>query len=165
MTTPDDPAAVLTRLLHAVDALHWARVRDCVADQLELDYTELFGGEPQLVTGDQLVAGWQSLLPGFDATHHMTGPVLTEPANGGGADGDLPLRAQVRGLHQLAGAEGGDLWDVYGQYEVRLTKADGGWRISRLVLHLIHQAGNTGLPELAVARAATSPRAPRPELA
>jgi len=59
----------------------------------------------------------------------------------------------------------GDLWDVYGQYEVRLTKADGGWRISRLVLHLIHQAGNTGLPELAVARAATSPRAPRPELA
>jgi len=165
MTTPDDPAAVLTRLLHAVDALHWARVRDCVADQLELDYTELFGGEPQLVTGDQLVASWQSLLPGFDATHHMTGPVLTEAANGGGADGDLTLRAQVRGLHQLAGAEGGDLWDVYGQYEVRLTKADGGWRISRLVLHLIHQAGNTGLPELAVARAATSPRAPRPELA
>ena len=165
MTTPDDPAAVLTRLLHAVDALHWARVRDCVADQLELDYTELFGGEPQLMTGDELVASWQSLLPGFDATHHMTGPVLTEPENGGGADGDLTLRAQVRGLHQLAGAEGGDLWDVYGQYEVRLTKADGGWRISRLVLHLIHQAGNTGLPELAVARAATSPRAPRPELA
>ena len=163
MTTPDDPAAVLTRLLHAVDALHWARVRDCLADQLELDYTELFGGEPQLMTGDELVASWQGLLPGFDATHHMTGPVLAEPDHS--SDGDVTLRAQVRGLHQLAGAEGGDLWDVYGQYEVRLTRADGAWRISWLVLHLIHQAGNTGLPKLAAARAATSPRAPRPELA
>ena len=160
MTAHDDPAAVLTRLLHAIDAVHWPGVRDCLADRVETDYTELFGGEVQQVSGDELVASWQALVPGFDATQHITGPVLTKPDSG-----DLLLCAHVRAYHHLAGAEGGEVWGVHGHYQARVTKADGDWRISRLALRLFYEEGNTGLPELAGRRAASSPRAPGPEIA
>jgi len=163
MTGHDDPSAVLTRLLHAIDALHWPGVRACLADQVETDYTELFGGEVRRVSGDELVSAWQGLLPGFDATQHLTGPVLAKPDGG-----DLLLSAHVRAYHRLAGAEGaegGDLWGVHGHYQARLTRIDGDWRISELALRLFYQEGNTGLPELAGKRAASSPRAPRPEIA
>jgi len=160
MTGHDDPAAVLTRLLHAIDALHWPGVRDCLADQVETDYTELFGGEVHRGSGDELVAAWQALLPGFDATQHITGPVLAKPDSD-----DLLLSTHVRAFHRLAGAEGGELWGVHGHYQARLTRADGDWRISELALRLFYQEGNTGLPELAGKRAASSPRTPRPEIA
>jgi hypothetical protein len=160
MTGYDEPAAVLTRLLHAIDALHWSGVRDCLADQVETDYTELFGGEVQRGSGDELVSAWQGLLPGFDATQHLTGPVLTKP------DGaDLLLSAHVRGYHRVAGAEGGEVWGVHGHYRARLTQGDDDWRISELALRMFYQEGNTGLPELAAKRAASSPRKPRPEIA
>jgi hypothetical protein len=160
VTAHDDPAAVLARLLHAIEALHWPGVRDCLADRVETDYTELFGGAVQQVSGDELVASWQALVPGFDASQHITGPVLAEPASG-----DLLLSAHVRAYHRLAEAEGGEVWAVHGHYQARLCRVDGDWRISALALRMFYEEGNTGLPELAGKRAASSPRASRPEIA
>src|SRR5690606_9142357 len=37
---------LITRLLFAVDALDWAGVRAAFADEVEVDYTSLFGGSP-----------------------------------------------------------------------------------------------------------------------
>lgn len=145
MTAYDDPAAVLTRLLHAIDALDWSTVRSCVADRVRVDYTELSGGEPAEVTGDELVTTWQGLLPGFDATQHLTGPVLA---------GEW-LEAHVRGYHYLANADGGPVWAVHGHYRARL---DGSARISELTLRVFYQEGNTALPGLATERARRSPR-------
>lgn len=53
-------ADTLTRMLHAVDRLDWDGVRACFAGQLRVDYTE---------------------LNGFDATQHLTGPVLLTESN------------------------------------------------------------------------------------
>src|SRR5688572_27568251 len=109
MLVHDDPAAVLTRMLHAIDALDWAEVRACLADEVRTDYTELFGCEAETVTGDELVTRWQGLVPGFDATQHLTGPVLAEKDGSG-----LLLRTHVRGYHRVEGAEGGSTWAVHG---------------------------------------------------
>ena len=67
------------------------------ADQVLVDYTELFGGAAETVTGDELVTRWRALVPGFDATQHMTGPVLL-------TSDELPglwLDTHVRGYHHL----------------------------------------------------------------
>ncbi|GAA5155792.1 hypothetical protein GCM10023321_30060 [Pseudonocardia eucalypti] len=144
---------VLTRLLHAIDVLDWPVVRDCLADRLRVDYTELFGGEAEELSGDQLVTNWRGLLPGFDATQHVTGPVLVT------GDGAGPwLDTHVRGYHRIADAPDGPIWAVHGHYRARL---DGAGRIADLTLQVFYQEGNAGLVELAGRRATESPRAAR----
>ncbi|GAA5137406.1 nuclear transport factor 2 family protein [Pseudonocardia adelaidensis] len=160
MPASDDPAAVLTRLLQAVDDLDWPAVRDCLADEVRTDYTELFGGAAETVSGDELVRRWQGLLPGFDATQHLIGTGRLEEGVGAGGDGPT-VRTHVRGYHHIAGADGGATWGVHGHYVVPLVRSPGGWRIAGITLRVFYQEGNTGLPALATERAAISPRAAR----
>jgi SnoaL-like domain len=149
MTDIQDPAAVLTRLLHAIDNLDWVGVRGCLADEIRTDYTELFGGEPVVDTGDALVEQWQGLLAGFDATQHLTGPVLIEAIGDG-----WRANTHVRAHHRLTN----ETWSVYGHYVCSLA-ADR--RITDLTLQLHYQDGDTSLPEKATDRARNSPRQPR----
>lgn len=157
MPITDDRSAVLTRMLHAIDELDWAGVRACLADGVRTDYTELFGGEPETLSGDALVERWQGLLPGFDATQHLTGPCLVEEDH----DGGVRVRTHVRGYHHIADAEGGPVWAVHGHYAAPLERAGDGWRIAGITLRVFYQEGNTGLPALAAERAGQSPRAAR----
>lgn len=144
-------ADVLPRLLYAIDVLDWPGVREALADEVRLDYTSLFGGEPETLSGDDVTARWQALMPGFDATQHLTGPVLLT-GDGHGVRADT----HVRGYHRIEGCEGGEIWGVYGHYTARL--ADG--RITALTLQVFYQEGNRDLPTIAGQRAITSPRKP-----
>jgi hypothetical protein len=143
-------ADVLPRMLHAIDALDWPAVRAAFAGQVRVDYTSLSGGEPETLPAGELIARWQGLLPGFDATQHLTGPVVLTDDGHEGVQADT----HVRGYHHMRGAEGGETWGVYGHYAARL--ADG--KITELTLQVFYQEGNLGLPALATERAATSAR-------
>jgi hypothetical protein len=145
-------ADVLPRLLYAIDALDWPAVREAFADEVRLDYTSLFGGEPETLAGDELIARWQALLPGFDATQHMLGPVVLTDDAGPGVRAD----AHVRGYHHIGGQDGGQTWAVHGHYTARLV----GGKITELTLALFYQEGELDLPAVATERAATSPRQP-----
>jgi SnoaL-like domain len=132
------PADVLVDLVHAIDTLDWAGVRAVLADEVSTDYTSLSGGTPQRQTGDELVAQWQALLPGFTATQHLLGPVRVSGSS---------ARAHVRACHCLDDAR----WIVAGHYRATLT--DDG-RISALVLDTYYQDGTLDLGAAAQARIA-----------
>ncbi len=132
---------VLVDLVHSIDRLDWTGVRAVFADRLRLDYTSLNGGEPEELAADELVARWQGLLPGFEATSHLLGPVRVH--------GDR-LEAHVRAEHRIAAAAGGPLWRVAGHYVAGLT----GGRIGALELQTHYQDGNLDLPAAALARVA-----------
>lgn len=131
-------ADVLVDLVHAIDALDWDGVRSVLADRLTTDYTSLFGGSPVEQTGDELVAQWQGLLPGFTATQHLLGPVRVSGSS---------ARAYVRACHCLDEAR----WIVAGHYRATIT--DDG-RISALVLDTYYQDGDLDLPAAAQKRIA-----------
>ena len=133
----------LVDLVHAIDRLDWAGVRAVLADELTTDYTSLFGGEVARQTGDELVGQWRGLLPGFDATQHLLGPVR-EHADGAAAR----VEAHVRAYHRL----GEDVWLVAGHYVAEVTRTDG-WRITALTLQTYYQDGSTDLPAAATERA------------
>ena len=152
----DDPAAVLTRLLHAVDDLDWDEVRACFTDELRIDYTELFVGEPETLPADELIERWKGVMPGFDATQHMTGPCLLQERDGG-----LVVQTHVRGYHTIGSGDGAVTWAVHGHYVVPLERAADGWRIGGITLRVFYQEGDTDLPAKAAERAAESPRAVR----
>lgn len=139
----------LTTLLYAIDRLDWRTVRACFADEIYLDYTDLFGGEPGSVGADELVGQWRAVLPGFDATQHLHGPILLTEAGETGVRAD----AHVRGYHRL----GEQVWAVHGHYVAWLRDA----KIISLQLQVFYQEGDTGLAALATERALTCPREAR----
>jgi len=130
----------------------WNDVRDAFAVTVTTDYTSLFGGVPVTQSAESLVAGWKSLLPGFDATQHLLGPFEVRAISSG-----IQVTCPVRGYHRLAGAQGGDLWMVAGHYTILLARTDSAWRITHLTLHTAYQEGNPKLVEQAIARAKTNP--------
>jgi hypothetical protein len=134
-------AEVITRMLHAIDALDWVTVRNSFADEVTVDYTSLWGGEPEKLPADELITRWTEFASGLAATQHQTGPVVV--SNG-------RAETHVVAHHWLPEARGGDTWTVHGHYIARL--ADG--KIAELTLQTFHAGGHDGLPTIAGQRAA-----------
>ncbi|WP_084469580.1 nuclear transport factor 2 family protein [Jiangella gansuensis] len=141
-------ADAVTALLHAVDTLDWDGVLAVLAREVRLDYTSLWGGEVESVAATEVVSRWRGLLPGFDATQHLTGPVLTSPAPDG--DGGVRCVTTVRGYHHLADGDLRGTWMVAGRYDIRVTDD----RITAITLHATYEDGDRALTELASARCA-----------
>jgi hypothetical protein len=139
-------ADVLTRMLHAVDALDWDTVRAALADRVRVDYTSLAGGEPETLAAGDLIARWRGLLPGFDATQHLTGPVLLSRDGGPGVRADT----HVTGYHRMRRAGAPETWAVHGHYTARVAEG----KITELTLTVFFQDGQLNLPEVATQRAA-----------
>jgi hypothetical protein len=136
-------ADVIARMLHAIDAFDWVTVRHCFTDEVSTDYTSLWGGEPEQLFADDLVARWTEFASGFAATQHHSGPIV---AFHGLAE------THVVAYHSLPETEGGDVWTVHGHYVARL--ADG--KIAELALHTFRAGGHEGLPSSAARRAGES---------
>ena len=114
------------------------------ADQIVIDYTSLWGGEPSTMTPTELMAGWQGIVPGFDATWHELGPVDVK------IDGvTAAATAQVDARHWI----GDKLWRPVGVYHWDLTRTDDGWRVTRMVFDMTKEIGDRALTEEAMARA------------
>ena len=79
MTPADDAAGAVVALFHAIDDLDWAAVMASLTGEVAIDYTSLWGGQPDRLDAEQLVSAWRELLPGFDATQHLLGPILATP--------------------------------------------------------------------------------------
>jgi hypothetical protein len=130
-----DDGAVLTRMLHAIDDLDWGTVRESFTDPVATDYTSLWGGEPETVSVDDLIAGWREFAARFAATQHQTGPIVVA--------GDR-AEAHVVASHWFAEADGAGVWTVHGHYVARLA----GGRIAELTLHTFHAGGHRDLPTI-----------------
>jgi len=131
---------VLTSMLHAIDLRDWQTVRDSLGDEVRTDYSSLFGGAPETVPADELVARWRSIVLGCTATQHQSSPVVTTVDT---------LTTHVVAYHWLDDAPGGDTWVVHGRYVAKLTEG----KITELTLQTFRQTGNRDLPSLATARA------------
>ncbi len=141
----------LVRLVHAIDRLDWDGIRACLADTVQVDYSELFDTPAAPTPAEDLIDQWQALLPGFTSTQHLLGPILVEtgPSSGPAA------HAHVRAWHHLPDAEP---WVVAGHYEA-LLDAEG--RIAGLTLRVFHVDGPHDATERASARAGAHPRTER----
>src|SRR5678816_2415385 len=124
-----EAAATFTRMLHAIDARDWRGVRAAFADRIHIDYSSLFGVPGADVDADPHVAGWQSFAGAFDATQHVTGPIVSVVRGE-----TATARTHVRAYHRMAGQTNGDIWMVAGHYEIGLRRLGGVWKIDALTL-------------------------------
>lgn len=142
----------VTAFLLAIDSGDWRGVQDALAPEIRVDYSSLFENEPRVQTADELVAGWKDLLPGFDATQHLTGPILVQQ------DGEYALaRCAVTATHMIGKVN----WTVGGHYEMTLEERAGSWRIAAISFHRVFVHGDQDLPRQAKERAAAMAEANR----
>ncbi|MER8502428.1 nuclear transport factor 2 family protein [Mesorhizobium sp. M0904] len=115
------------------DLRDWNRVKSYFAARVTTDYTSLFGGAAATSGRDALIAQWQGLLPGFDATQHLITNIIVE-----GAGNDAVARSHVRATHWI----GGRFWTVGGRYLHRLVRGPEGWRVKAISIRRLYEEGD-----------------------
>jgi len=134
--------AVVTRVAHYLDARRWKELAALFADEVETDYTALFGGDVQKESAEDLVLkGWQSLLSPLDATHHLLGPIEVEVKRK-----TAHAECHFQAYHLASRAKSGPDWTIAGHYVFTLHRSFGGvWKIEKLILSPSYQTGNRQL--------------------
>lgn len=102
------------------------------ADEVRFDYTSLSGGEPEVVSGTEIMNRWAAVLPGFDRTRHALADIKTT-VQGDGARAS----ARVVADHWLGDAH----WQVRGDYAYELARDGRDWKI---VAHRFTLTGEDG---------------------
>jgi len=135
-----------TRMAWHADQREWAALTNVFADEVHLDYTSLNGGEPAVLSPQQIADAWSRVLGGFDATQHLvTNHLVT-------VDGDTAVcTASFQATHRLANPFGAPLWTLGGTYRFDLIRTGGEWRISGVVMTATWADGNHDLMNLAAA--------------
>jgi hypothetical protein len=141
---------VVAGLFHAVDDLDWEGVRSSLTSKLALDYTSLWGGQPQELDVDDVIMSWRQLLPGFDATQHLIGPVVVARMDERGA----VCTTNVRAYHHIVDGDDSATWMLAGRYVITLDHGDDGWKISGITLHTAYEDGSRSLAGTATERVA-----------
>jgi hypothetical protein len=151
MTTEDryQVETTLSRLGRLIDDRDWDGLHDLFTDVVEVDYTSLWGGEPEKLARETLIGRWRDVLTGLESTQHVIANVLAA------IDGPTATAtANVVGVHRLTVPNGGPLWTVGGTYHVRLARhAETSWRIEALTLRVSWADGNTAVMSEAARRA------------
>jgi SnoaL-like domain len=139
-------AETLARFALAIDDHDWDGVTTALAETVHRDYTSLFGGEPDDISGPALAAEWKSAITGLDAHQHLLGTPVVEVE-----DDEAEASVHVLATHVLDG-DPGSPWVVGGTYRFVLRRLDGRWRIVTLTLDTRFQTGDSAVLQRAASR-------------
>lgn len=129
---------VQLRYATAVDSRDWELFRTCFADEVEADYSSVFGTPPARLGADEFVAMIAPVMSTLTATQHM----ITNLAVTVEAENHATVVAYVRAIHHNAAAADGTEQTVYGYYTNTFVRTVDGWRIAKLKLTSRIQTGN-----------------------
>lgn len=141
---------------NAFDAKDWARLRACLAAELDVDYSDFRGEPPRRISADEYVAARQRTLAGLRTLHISTNHAVQ-------VEGDRARCVSAYRIYRVdpAGAEGQNRLDTAGAYEHGLVRSPAGWRICRIKQTVVVNTGNARVHGAFRAPAAPDP-APRP---
>lgn len=132
---------VQLRYAIGVDSRDWELFRTCFTDEIEGDYSSVFGTPPARLSADEFVALIAPVMNALTATQHM----ITNVAITFEDSDHATVVAYVRAIHHNAAAEGGTEQTVYGFYTNAFVRTVDGWRISKVKLTSRVQTGNPGV--------------------
>jgi 3-phenylpropionate/cinnamic acid dioxygenase small subunit len=128
---------VQLRYATGLDSRNWPLFRSCFADEVETDFTSIFGGSPRKVSADKWTDAARRTISGLAATQHMiTNHVIT--VNGD----DATCVAYVQARHYLPNNTGDSTQTMFGYYTNRFVRTRDGWKIRGCKLTLFWQTGN-----------------------
>ena len=146
-----DEAAIRTNIeaiAVLADQANFEALEKLYADEIEVDYTSLSGGEVETKSPQALMGQWAAVLPGFDRTRHQLSEIEVEVS-----DRSATARAHGTADHYVDGL----YWRVEGKYSYEFERRGGTWLITAHRFDLEHEEGTRDVFALAMKRAATDP--------
>lgn len=125
--------SVVSSIPLAVDLAAYDLAEKAFAPKVVIDYTSLWGGQPNTMTPAELMTAWRGIVPGFSATWHELSNVKAT-VNGNKAS----ATAFVDGRHWLDG----QLWRPVGNYNWDLEKLGGQWKVTRMQFAMTQEIGS-----------------------
>jgi hypothetical protein len=133
---------LVTRMFVYTDRRRWADLSGVFADEVMLDWTALFGGEPAAAAGQEVGGIWQQGMAGWKATQHLTGNVLIDIDPNAG---EATISVDAQATHYLPDDLGDSHWVLGCYYDMRARHTGLGWRLTDVTLHPIWSTGNRDL--------------------
>ncbi|HEX8368165.1 MAG TPA: nuclear transport factor 2 family protein [Pyrinomonadaceae bacterium] len=133
---------VVDEIDNACDAKDWAKCRSLFADDVDVDFTSLAGGEPSRMKAGDLVGAWQTNLFAEKKSFHMRSNHRIEIA---GSRAEVYSKAYAFNL--LESGEVSGLWEVWGEYSHTLERTENGWKVSGMTLNVAHKRGDDRVRE------------------
>jgi hypothetical protein len=119
------------------DRRDWSAVLAVLAEDVDLDYTSLNGGQPATLPKGDVVAAWRSLFERLTVTQHLLSSHLVT------VNGDLATcTANVCAVHVGAVEFGDSQWVLGGHYRFELALVGGRWLITGLSMTATWASGN-----------------------
>lgn len=136
-----------------VDTRDFDMFRSLFTDEVTVDYTSMFGGEPYTLRADDLVINWKGLLTAFESTQHIISNHVVKME-----DAAATCTAHFQAHHILLNKRGGCSWTVAGYYVHNLVRVNDAWKIRAVKLVNLWGEGNFDLVKMAEQIAATGKR-------
>jgi hypothetical protein len=125
---------LLTRFFQAFDDKNWPMLRDCLSDEVLIDYSSFRGELPAMMSGEQYVQQHRSALHRLDMRHnflnlHIELDAFTEAATARCNYILLRFHRSFDGMSER-------YLHSSGHYFFAFTKVSGTWRICRITQDL-----------------------------
>jgi hypothetical protein len=131
---------VCNTLFIKTDEGDWDEVKNCFAEKVLFDFTSMEGGEPSLMTPDEITEKWNEGLKDLEGIHHQVSNILLEIGN---MEADFFCYGIA--IHYLPNKSKNNTRTFIGSYDIHLTKTYKGWKIDRFKFNLKFSDGNLEL--------------------
>jgi hypothetical protein len=128
---------IVDEIDNSCDLKDWDRCRSYFADEVDVDFVSLAGGEPARITVDDLIEAWRTNLFEDKKTFHQRGNHVIDIV------GDTAI-VFSKGYAFNAIAEGAvsGMWEVWANYTHTLVRGPGGWKVNGMKLDVIQTRGD-----------------------
>jgi len=129
--------ALLARFANSFDLKDWDGLRECLADQLDTDYSDLRGTPPQRLSAMEYVQARRKALDGLK-THHLSGNVEIRY--------DDPLNATCRVSTVIWRKSETEAFDTHCVYTFKVTKINHhDWKIGFIKQQVLWNDGQPAI--------------------
>ena len=128
-------SALICRFQRAFDQQDWTGLRDCLDDEIFVDYSSFRGTEPAHVSADEYVALRQAALSNLVMQHNHSNLTLS-------LESDDRAAASCNYQIYRFEAHGDRHFHSWGTYDFELVQRADGWKLCSITQHLLKSDGD-----------------------
>jgi hypothetical protein len=129
------------KLFMYVDAQQWDKVLgEVFTEEVWFDMQSAGGGEPKLITVNDICLMWKEGFANLDAVHHQGGQYLVDVTTN-----EANIFGYAVAFHYKQSAQKGKTRSFVGSYDLKAIRTNNGWRLNQFKYNLKYIDGNATL--------------------
>jgi hypothetical protein len=127
-------------LFNKTDEKNWKKVKTCFTDKVLFDMSSIDGEEPELVTSQEIVDGWEEALKKIEKLHHQAGNFQVDVKKN-----EADVYCYAIATHYKKISINNNSRTFVGSYNFHLVKKEGNWLLDKFKFNLKYIDGNLDL--------------------